>query len=461
MDELMRRAVSELKQLLIGARIDRIQQMDRGTFVFAVYSRGKNRQLVVSLRKNAARFHLVFGRIHKSSLFSSAPAEVLKKYLGGGRVSGVDLGNRSVALLLPTVSVAFDFSTSNFTLRDAGGRFLYSMNPDASSAPDSAAGEEDGEGAGSLEVNRLLSRQFFSERGRLMKKRLLRVLRTEEKKQIRLGRKLGVEREESERRERYRKIGELMKYHLAEIPKGSGLAVLRDFEGQEVRVELDPGLGAKENMNAYFNKYRTLKKRSQIIGQRIAEQEEKLQQVQELIAGIQAVPDDEAAALLPPLLGTAAGGALGSRLLQRLGEAGRAHSGTGEERKRGYLVFRSRSGKSIFVGRNAQENDYVTSRLARGNDLWFHVESAGGGHVILRYEKAGEYLEEDIVDASQLALHFSALRRQGSGTVVYTRRKYVTKPKGAAAGNVVYHGEKSRWTRAEEELIQTLLDSSR
>src|SRR5881409_3443510 len=48
--------------------------------------------------------------------------------------------------------------------------------------------------------------------------------------------------------------------------------------------------------------------------------------------------------------------------------------------------YRSTDGLEIWVGRSDEGNDYMTTRLARGNDLFFHLEGAPGSHVILRTE---------------------------------------------------------------------------
>ena len=116
-------------------------------------------------------------------------------------------------------------------------------------------------------------------------------------------------------------------------------------------------------------------------------------------------------------------------------------------------------GKTILVGRNARENDELTVRIARGNDLWFHVETGSGSHVILRYDRSDGFQDADIVDAAMLALYFSNYRNEKSGDVVYTQRKYIRKPKNKPAGYVTYHNNKTKHILVDQAVLDRLLDS--
>ena len=116
------------------------------------------------------------------------------------------------------------------------------------------------------------------------------------------------------------------------------------------------------------------------------------------------------------------------------------------------MEFSSSTGKKIFVGRNASENEELSIRVARGNDLWFHVESGAGSHVILRYEKSGSFQPEDLDDAAALALYFSKLRSERKGEVVYTFCKHLKKPKNSKPGTVIYFNNKTRFITLDDNV---------
>ena len=124
-----------------------------------------------------------------------------------------------------------------------------------------------------------------------------------------------------------------------------------------------------------------------------------------------------------------------------------------------YRSFRSLTGTPLWVGRNAEANDALTVRLARGNDLWLHARGRGGAHVVARLEKARAPDGETLLDAAHLAAHFSDARGEPQVEVVATAAKYVRKVKGAAPGAVTYSQERTILLRVERGRLERLLAS--
>jgi predicted ribosome quality control (RQC) complex YloA/Tae2 family protein len=90
----------------------------------------------------------------------------------------------------------------------------------------------------------------------------------------------------------------------------------------------------------------------------------------------------------------------------------------------------------VLVGRSARDNDQLTFRVARPNDLWLHAGDYPGSHVIVRNSSRSEIPHRTIIEAAQLAAKFSQASKDSRVTIHYTQRKFLTKPKGAAAGLV-------------------------
>ena len=122
-----------------------------------------------------------------------------------------------------------------------------------------------------------------------------------------------------------------------------------------------------------------------------------------------------------------------------------------------YRTFRLLAGAAILVGRGSEENDALTVRVARGNDLWLHARGVPGAHVVVRLEKGGAPDQETLLDAAHLAVHFSDARGAPQMEVASTRAKHVRKAKGAAAGAVTYSQEKVILLRFEPDRIERLL----
>jgi len=93
-------------------------------------------------------------------------------------------------------------------------------------------------------------------------------------------------------------------------------------------------------------------------------------------------------------------------------------------------------GWRVLAGRSARDNDYVSLKVARPNDWWFHVRGMPGSHVVLKVP-AGTEPERDVVkQAAAVAAWHSKKREASQVAVSATRARYVTKPRGAKPGTV-------------------------
>ncbi len=131
----------------------------------------------------------------------------------------------------------------------------------------------------------------------------------------------------------------------------------------------------------------------------------------------------------------------------------------GEEEAVPYRTFRSQAGLAILVGRGAAENDQLTVRVARGNDLWLHARGRPGAHVVLRLPKGAAPDQESLLDAAHLAAHFSDARGEAAPEIVYTRAKHVRKVRGAAPGAVTFSQERAMALRVEPARVERLLQA--
>ena len=105
--------------------------------------------------------------------------------------------------------------------------------------------------------------------------------------------------------------------------------------------------------------------------------------------------------------------------------------------KKSARIFVSSEGWEIWVGRNRRENDFLTFKLAKPDDFWFHVAEYGGSHVVLRnVDRRSSAPEQSLIEAAQLAAYFSQARNARKVEVHYTQRKHVSKPKGSKPGLV-------------------------
>jgi predicted ribosome quality control (RQC) complex YloA/Tae2 family protein len=107
-----------------------------------------------------------------------------------------------------------------------------------------------------------------------------------------------------------------------------------------------------------------------------------------------------------------------------------------------FRIFTVDGGFEVWAGKSSENNDLLTLRHARPNDLWFHARGAGGSHVVLRVATAaGEPGKRARQQAASIAAYYSKMRNAGSVPVAMTRKKFVRKPRGAPAGTVVLERE--------------------
>jgi predicted ribosome quality control (RQC) complex YloA/Tae2 family protein len=275
----------------------------------------------------------------------------------------------------------------------------------------------------------------------------------------RLLQKLLLEQEEVDVRERYRKAGELLKYNLLKVEKGQRSAELVDFDGKSVRVDLDPKLSPRENMEYCFQKYRKLNKKEKVLLEKVRRENSRLRYILDQKQRISKERLIGSSGSLAQFFGSLDVSLLGKSFLRRTKQLGVKSASKMRRTDERYFTLTSQTGKNILIGRNAEENDELLRKVARGNDLWFHVESGQGSHVFLRYDKRGQFREEDVRDASLLALYFSKLRNEKKGNVVYTYCKYVQRPKGARTGRVIYRNHKTRFVTEHKGDLKRLLNA--
>ena len=91
----------------------------------------------------------------------------------------------------------------------------------------------------------------------------------------------------------------------------------------------------------------------------------------------------------------------------------------------------------MFIGRNNQQNEYLTHRFAKPTDIWFHTQDIQGSHLILRLNVEPDYMI--LSKVAQYAAYFSKARETSKVPVDYTYIKNIKKPPGAPLGFVIFN----------------------
>ena len=280
---------------------------------------------------------------------------------------------------------------------------------------------------------------------------LLRRLERRVKSSGDLIRGLEERARQAERAERVRQDGELLNAHLGEVRRGMGEITLPDAfhpDAPPRTLTLDPGLNPRRNVEKLFARYKKLKRAAERVPEEIERARLQLRRAEDFLERVEA--GDETPSELEEK--AIAEGVLLPRQDPRKKRPAR---------RLPYLIFRSERGSEIRVGRTAADNDMLTFKESRGNDLWLHTADSPGSHVILRLEKGAEPDPQDTLAAALLAAHFSPLRGAARVDVHVARRKEVKKPRKAKAGLVVLSGGKTLHVRADPERLERLLKTRR
>lgn len=107
-------------------------------------------------------------------------------------------------------------------------------------------------------------------------------------------------------------------------------------------------------------------------------------------------------------------------------------------------------GFTIFVGKNNKQNDYLTCRIAKSSDLWFHTKDIHGSHVVLRLNKNNPATDSIIYKCATIAAYYSKAKLSQNVPVDYTYIKYVRKPNGAKPGMVIYTNNKTLYVNPKK-----------
>jgi len=92
---------------------------------------------------------------------------------------------------------------------------------------------------------------------------------------------------------------------------------------------------------------------------------------------------------------------------------------------------------TLYVGKNAKNNDELTFKFAKPNDIWLHARGIAGSHAIIPLNKNQNVPKSVIEKAASIVAYYSAARKSSYVPVIFTFKKYLRKPKGAAPGEVI------------------------
>ena len=224
----------------------------------------------------------------------------------------------------------------------------------------------------------------------------------------------------------YEAAASLLLANIGLLARGMEEIELVDWEGEPQRIRLDAKLSPSENVDRYYRKARG----ARIDVERAIERRETLRAELATTAALAARLDelngpDDYERLME----------IAEEIGMRLDEKGKEKPAEAGDRFRRFTV---EGGYEVYAGKSAANNDELTLRFARPNDIWLHARGSSGSHVVLRWNDAqGRPPKRTLEEAAMIAAFYSGAKHSNLVPVAWTRKKYVRKPKGAAVGAVV------------------------
>lgn len=270
----------------------------------------------------------------------------------------------------------------------------------------------------------------------------------------RLRRKLAVQEKELEAtydRERLRQLGDILTANIGRIKKGQTIAQCEDFYHEEmpiIDIPISPLLSPQQNAAKFYKDYTRMKNAEKELTHQIALGSEELSYLESVQEELNRADTDAELDEIQQEL--QAGGYVRQ-------DSGRAKM---KQKKLSPMRFESTDGFPIYVGRNNRQNDELTFRLARKDDIWCHASKVHGSHVIV---SCGGKTPPDntLTQAAQLAAYYAETTGGQNIPVDMTTVKQVKKVPSGKPGMVIYHTYKTVIVNPYKDIVVDELNAEK
>ncbi|MBP3952092.1 Rqc2 family fibronectin-binding protein [Bacillus suaedae] len=296
-------------------------------------------------------------------------------------------------------------------------------------------------------VSELLDRFYFgkAERDRVKQQAhdLERFLKNEWQKNKKKIKKLERTLVQADQAKEYQKLGELLTANLHSIKRGDKKVEVLDYydeNGAMITIELDPQKNPSDNAQMYFKRYNKAKNSVAFVIEQINKTEEEVIYFDQLIQQMESASPKDIEEIREELMDEG--------YIRR-----RQQKKKKKEVKPQIEQYISSTGIDFYVGKNNKQNEYVTMKFARQDEIWLHTKDIPGSHVLIR---STEPDDQTLLEAATVAAFFSKARLSSSVPVDYTKIRHVKKPNGAKPGFVTYDKQTTIFVTPNEDLVRSL-----
>lgn len=247
------------------------------------------------------------------------------------------------------------------------------------------------------------------------------------------------------KKDKYKIYGDLIHTYGYKLVGGEKQFTCENYydNNKEVMIPLDIHLSAMENAKRYYDKYTKQKRTFEALTEEIKKTEFDMQLLDSILMSLDMATTEEDLV----------------QIKKELMDCGYIRKSFGKQKAvavtSGILHYISSDGFHIYVGKNNIQNDYLTFKLATGNDWWFHAKGIPGSHVIVKSENK-ELPDRTFEEAGSLAAYYSKGRFAPKVEIDYIQRKNLRKVPNGALGFVIYHTNWSMIVKPEITIQEVL-----
>ena len=297
---------------------------------------------------------------------------------------------------------------------------------------------------------------FYSVRDRkdAMRQKSQAVRKTVQNLCQRIARKMAIQEKELEAtydRERLRQLGDILTANLHRIVKGQTKVEAEDFYDENmavIEIPISPLLSPQQNAAKYYKDYTRMKNAQKELTRQLELGETERSYLQSVLEELDRAQTDAEL----------------EEIKRELQEGGYVKADSGKKRmkqsKLAPMRFESTDGYPIYVGRNNHQNDELTFKLARKDDIWCHASKVHGSHVII---SCGGTTPPDntVTQAAQLAAYYSESKGGQNIPVDVTPVKQVKKTPGGKPGMVIYHTYRTVIANPYKDIVVDALNAEK
>ena len=459
--DTLKEITTELTTHLAGRFLGRVFQLSPNSLAidFGLKSAG---YLFVSIDPAAPRLYLIKRTSRELEKMSTAPSPfitALRANFGGGKLLDITLDDPERVLRFsfsvademgevhsPTLIVQLTGRSSNLFLLNDEGRIAHALRApigagqqpgDVYQTPSGhprAIGREEPISRGDFSTlsaahdyhyRQLEVEHDFAARASDLIRKLRKEITKRKKLRANLERDLVMHGDPAE----HKRMGDLLLANISNAVRTGNQVKLNDYyaEGAPViEIEVDENVSLQDAAGELFSRYAKAKRAIEEVGARLTQTDVELAGSEAKLSQLEAAIERHDVDALAEFDDAKPKAAATKRQDKPKDSAAVA----------GMRRYRSSDGYEVLVGRSARDNDQLTFKVARPNDLWMHAGDYPGSHVIIRNSSKKEIPQRTVIEAAQLAAKFSQAGKDSKVTIHFTPRKFISKPKGAAPGLV-------------------------